>query len=71
MTCAAPIPTRIYDRFEFDVAIRPNGDMFDNYLIRLDEIRQSLRILEQAVKQIPAGTDQLPETAVPGPGPGR
>jgi NADH-quinone oxidoreductase subunit D/NADH-quinone oxidoreductase subunit C/D len=48
-------PYSVYDRFEFDVAVRPNGDMYDNYIIRVDEIRQSLRILEQAVKQIPAG----------------
>ena len=48
-------PYSIYDRFEFDVAVRPNGDLFDNYIIRVDEIRQSLRILEQAIKQIPSG----------------
>jgi NADH-quinone oxidoreductase subunit D/NADH-quinone oxidoreductase subunit C/D len=48
-------PYSVYDRFEFDVAMRPNGDLFDNYIIRLDEIRQSLRILQQAVKQIPNG----------------
>jgi len=48
-------PYSIYDRFDFDVATRQNGDMMDNYLIRVDEIRQSLRILEQAVKQIPDG----------------
>jgi NADH-quinone oxidoreductase subunit D/NADH-quinone oxidoreductase subunit C/D len=48
-------PYSVYDRFDFDVATRPNGDMMDNYLIRIDEIRQSLRILEQAVKQIPEG----------------
>jgi NADH:ubiquinone oxidoreductase subunit D/NADH:ubiquinone oxidoreductase subunit C len=48
-------PYSIYDRFEFDVAMRPNGDLYDNYIIRLDEIRQSLRILQQAVKQIPGG----------------
>jgi NADH-quinone oxidoreductase subunit D/NADH-quinone oxidoreductase subunit C/D len=48
-------PYSIYDRFDFDVAMRPNGDLYDNYLIRLDEIRQSLRILEQALKQIPEG----------------
>ena len=48
-------PYGIYDRFEFDVAVRHNGDLMDNYLIRIDEIRQSLRILGQAVKQIPAG----------------
>jgi NADH-quinone oxidoreductase subunit C/D len=48
-------PYGIYDRFDFDVALRHNGDLYDNYLIRLDEIRQSLRILQQAVKQIPEG----------------
>lgn len=48
-------PYSVYDRFDFDVCTRPNGDMMDNYLIRIDEIRQSLRILEQAVKQIPEG----------------
>ncbi|HSR19701.1 MAG TPA: NADH-quinone oxidoreductase subunit D [Anaerolineales bacterium] len=48
-------PYGIYDRFEFDVALRQNGDLYDNYLIRVDEIRQSLRILQQAVHQIPEG----------------
>ncbi|MBI1856068.1 MAG: NADH-quinone oxidoreductase subunit D, partial [Chloroflexi bacterium] len=48
-------PYGIYDRFDFDVAMRPNGDLFDNYIIRVDEIRQSLRILGQALKQIPRG----------------
>jgi NADH:ubiquinone oxidoreductase subunit D/NADH:ubiquinone oxidoreductase subunit C len=48
-------PYGIYDRFDFDVAVRHNGDLMDNYLIRIDEIRQSLRILGQAVKQIPQG----------------
>ncbi len=48
-------PYGIYDRFDFDVALRHNGDLFDNYLVRLDEIRQSLRILNQAIKGLPAG----------------
>lgn len=48
-------PYGIYDRFDFDVALRQHGDLYDNYLIRLDEIRQSLRILQQAVKQVPEG----------------
>jgi NADH-quinone oxidoreductase subunit D/NADH-quinone oxidoreductase subunit C/D len=48
-------PYSVYDRFDFDVAVRQNGDMMDNYLIRIDEIRQSLRILEQAIKQMPEG----------------
>jgi NADH:ubiquinone oxidoreductase subunit D/NADH:ubiquinone oxidoreductase subunit C len=48
-------PYSVYDRFDFDVPVRYNGDMLDNYLIRFDEIRQSLRILEQALKQMPQG----------------
>ncbi len=48
-------PYGIYDRFDFDVALRHNGDLYDNYLVRLDEIRQSLRILQQAIKQMPEG----------------
>ncbi|MBE0683988.1 MAG: NADH-quinone oxidoreductase subunit D [Anaerolineales bacterium] len=48
-------PYSVYDRFDFDVALRHDGDMMDNYLIRFDEIRQSLRILEQALKQMPEG----------------
>jgi len=48
-------PYGIYDRFDFDVAVRYNGDVYDRYLIRLDEIRQSLRILDQAIRQMPEG----------------
>lgn len=48
-------PYGIYDRFDFDVAVRYNGDMMDRYLIRLDEMHQSIRILKQAVKQITQG----------------
>lgn len=48
-------PYGIYDRFDFDVAVRYNGDTLDRYLIRLDEMRQSIRILQQAVEQIKEG----------------
>lgn len=48
-------PYSIYDRFEFDVCVRYNGDIYDRLLIRLDEIRQSIRIVQQAVRQIPTG----------------
>lgn len=51
-------PYGIYDRFEFDVAVRYHGDIYDRYLIRLDEIRQSIRILEQVVQDIPEGPIQ-------------
>lgn len=51
-------PYGIYDRFDFDVAVRYHGDIYDRYLIRLDEIRQSLRILEQVIRDMPVGPIQ-------------
>jgi NADH-quinone oxidoreductase subunit C/D len=51
-------PYSIYDRFDFEVAVRYHGDIYDRYLIRLDEIRQSIRILQQVVTQIPEGPIQ-------------
>ena len=51
-------PYSIYDRFDFDVAVRYHGDVYDRYLLRLDEIRQSIRILQQAVRDIPEGPIQ-------------
>jgi NADH-quinone oxidoreductase subunit D/NADH-quinone oxidoreductase subunit C/D len=51
-------PYSIYDRFDFDVAVRYHGDTYDRYLIRIDEVRQSLRILQQAVRDLPGGSIQ-------------
>ena len=48
-------PYSIYDRFEFDVVVRKNGDIYDRLMVRFDEIRQSIRIVQQAVKQLPDG----------------
>ncbi len=48
-------PYGIYDRFDFDVAVRYHGDVYDRYLIRIDEMRESVRILQQVVRDIPEG----------------
>jgi NADH-quinone oxidoreductase subunit D/NADH-quinone oxidoreductase subunit C/D len=48
-------PYSIYDRFDFNVAVRYNGDAFDRYLIRIDEMRESLKILQQAIRDLPGG----------------
>ena len=48
-------PYSIYDRFDFDVAVRYHGDVYDRFLIRYDEIRQSIRILQQAIDALPQG----------------
>ena len=48
-------PYGIYDRFDFDVVTRPECDMYARYVVRVEEMRQSLSILEQAIQGIPEG----------------
>jgi NADH-quinone oxidoreductase subunit D len=48
-------PYSIYDRFEFDIPTGENGDCYDRYRVRMEEMKQSLRIIEQAMKDIPSG----------------
>lgn len=48
-------PYSIYERFDFEVCVRPNGDIYDRLMIRFDEIRQSVRIIQQAVRGLPEG----------------
>ncbi len=47
-------PYSFYEHLDFDVAVRYNGDIFDRYLVRMDEMRQSLRILEQVIHHLKA-----------------
>lgn len=44
-----------YENFDFEVALGKNGDAYDRYQLRLEEIRQSLRIIEQALDGMPEG----------------
>ena len=48
-------PYEIYDRFDFDVPVGEQGDNFDRFYIRIQEMKQSLRILEQCLEQIEPG----------------
>jgi len=48
-------PYSIYERLEFDVCSGRHGDVYDRYLVRLQEIRQSIRILKQVIRDIPSG----------------
>jgi NADH-quinone oxidoreductase subunit D len=43
-------PYEVYDRMDFDIAIGKNGDTYDRYLVRVEEMRQSNRIIKQCVK---------------------
>ncbi len=59
-------PYAVYDRLEFDVPIGTQGDNFDRYMVRMEEMEQSMRIVEQALQQMPAGPVLAhPETGQP------
>ncbi len=45
----------IYDRFSFRVPLGEHGDIYDRYMLRVLEMRESVKILEQAIPQLPAG----------------
>jgi NADH-quinone oxidoreductase subunit D len=48
-------PYEIYDQVEFDVPVGTNGDCYDRFLVRCEEIRQSIRIMKQCLRAMPGG----------------
>ena len=61
-------PYSVYDQLDFDVPVGTQGDNFDRYLVRMEEIEQSMRIVEQVLKDIPPGPVLVnPETGRPIP----
>jgi len=48
-------PYSVYDRFDFEIPVGTVGDNYDRYLCRMSEMEQSIRIVEQALDQIPPG----------------
>merc|ERR1712002_651665 len=48
-------PYEVYDELDFDVPIGVNGDTYDRYLCRMEEMRQSMRIMEQCLNMMPEG----------------
>jgi NADH-quinone oxidoreductase subunit D len=49
------MPYLNYEQYDFEVPLGENGDIYDRYLCRMEEMRQSLRIIEQALEKIPDG----------------
>jgi NADH-quinone oxidoreductase subunit D len=48
-------PYEVYDRMEFDIPVGTRGDCYDRFMVRVEEVRQSARIMRQCLKDIPAG----------------
>lgn len=48
-------PYDVYDEMDFDIPVGKNGDCYDRYLIRVEEMRQSVRIIRQCIENMPDG----------------
>ena len=48
-------PYDVYGRMDFDIPVGKTGDCFDRYLVRVEEMRQSLRIIKQCIEEMPGG----------------
>lgn len=60
-------PYEVYDELEFEIPIGKNGDCFDRYLVRMEEMRQSLRIVRQCIANMPPGPVYCQNTKVTPP----
>jgi len=59
-------PYECYDQLEFDIPIGKNGDCYDRYLVRMDEMRQSIRIMKQVVALLSSPEGQGPVSSTDG-----
>jgi NADH-quinone oxidoreductase subunit D len=48
-------PYEVYDELEFDIPVGKNGDCYDRYLCRIEEMRQSVRLIRQCLERMPSG----------------
>ncbi|KAG8560258.1 hypothetical protein GDO81_014865 [Engystomops pustulosus] len=60
-------PYDVYDQVEFDVPIGSNGDCYDRYLCRVEEMRQSLRIILQSLNKMPEGEIKVDDAKISPP----
>ena len=60
-------PYDVYEKMDFDIPIGKNGDCYDRYLIRMYEMRESLKIIHQCVKEIPPGPSSTDNNKVTPP----
>jgi NADH-quinone oxidoreductase subunit D len=53
-----------YETYDFDVPVGTNGDVYDRFLVRMEELRQSVRILTQAIERLPDGPVNIDDARV-------
>jgi len=60
-------PYEVYDQLDFDIPLGTKGDCYDRYLLRMEEMRQSCRIIHQCINKIPPGIVKTPNEKVTPP----
>ena len=60
-------PYEVYDRMDFDIPVGRHGDCWDRYLVRMQEMRESLKIIRQCLEQMPEGPVRTPNHKVTPP----
>ena len=60
-------PYDIYDKMDFDIPVGTRGDCYDRYLIRIEEMRQSLKIIMQCLNQLPSGMIKIDDRKISAP----
>jgi NADH-quinone oxidoreductase subunit D len=60
-------PYDVYDKMEFEVPIGKNGDCYDRYLVRVEEMYQSLRMIRQCIKEMPKGPTKTEDGKISAP----
>jgi len=61
------MPYEIYNEMVFDIPVGKNGDCYDRYLVRIEEIRQSVRIIHQCLNNIPNGPIKVDDAKISPP----
>jgi len=60
-------PYDVYEKMDFDIPIGKNGDCYDRYLVRIEEMRQSVRIIRQTLDQLPGGPHKVNDRKITPP----
>jgi NADH-quinone oxidoreductase subunit D len=61
-------PYAVYDRLDFEVPVGTHGDVYDRFLVRMEEMRQSVKLIRQAIDQLPGGPVMTEDLRVALPG---